>query len=92
MHVTDDPNCPQLGSDNGIVENNQLFTIKTPITLNKIYTDDTEIIFDRSPSSPGTSKLNNFKIYYKGDLKSEFRFNYLIQTFTAVEERFFLEK
>ena len=31
MHVTDDPNCPQLGSDNGIVENNQLFTIKLPL-------------------------------------------------------------
>lgn len=79
-------------SPNGINESIIWYKIKNPVVLNKIYSATEEIIFNRLPTNPGTSKLSDLQIFYKNRKVKEIIFSYKTQSFVGTEERFFLEK
>jgi len=86
------PGCGAFTGDFGLQETYQMFTIKTPVILDKIISNDQEIVFNRGSSLAATTQLNGIKIFYKQIPVSEVRFNYLSQDLGFGEERFFLDK
>lgn len=81
-----------FSGDFSLQETANMFTIKTPVVLEKIISNDQQIVFNRVSSLSAITQLNGIKIFNKQIPINEIRFNYLSQNLGFGEERFFLDK
>lgn len=81
-----------FSGDFGLQETPNMFTIKSPVVLEKIISNDQQIVFNRVSSLSAITQLNGIKIFNKQIPINEIRFNYLSQNLGFGEERFFLNK
>jgi len=86
------PECDAFTGDFGLQETPSMFTIRTPVILERIVSNDQEIVFNRIPSLSAITQLNGIIVFNKQIPIQEFRFNYLSHNLGFGEERFFLEK
>ena len=81
-----------FSGDYSLQETPNMFTIKNPVVLDRIISNDVEIVFNRVSSLAATTTLNGIKIFNKQIPINEIHFNYLSQDLGFGEERFFLDK
>jgi len=81
-----------FSGDYSLQEAPNMFTIKNPVVLDKIISNDVEIVFNRVSSLAATTQLNGIKIFNKKIPINEIKFNYISQDLGFGEERFFLDK